>query len=86
MAYINLCTEEVNVCLCEAVDYTDSPLGVGEISVANARIYPSNWATLKSSAAGLKKKKKKKKTVGRVTYNWASLKSLATGKKANVSR
>ena len=23
LAHINLCTEEVNVCLCEAVDYTD---------------------------------------------------------------
>ena len=31
--------------------------GPGEISVANVRIYPLNWATLKSSAADLKKKK-----------------------------
>ena len=29
LAHINLCTEEVNVCLCEAVDYTNSLLGVG---------------------------------------------------------
>ena len=43
--------------------------------VANARIYPPNRATLKSSATGLKK------TFGRVTYYCASLKSLAAGKK-----
>ena len=28
LAHINLCTEEVNVCLCEAVDYSDSLLGI----------------------------------------------------------
>ena len=28
LAHINLCTVEVNACLCEAVDYIDSLLGV----------------------------------------------------------
>ena len=53
--------------------------GTGEISVANIRIYPINWVTLKSSAAGLK-------TVGWVTYYWAPLKSLAAGKNTDLPR
>ena len=60
-----------------------------EISVANARIYLQNWATLKSSTVGIKKKKKKKKKKKNTCwagdlYYWASLKSLAAGKKVNL--
>ena len=34
-------------------------------SIANAVVYPPNWVTLKSPAAG-------QKTVRRVAYNWAT--------------
>ena len=47
--------EEVNVCLCEAVDYTDSLLGVGELPSCLAWNNPSQ-PRLKTS----QKKKKKK--------------------------
>ena len=37
LAHINLCTKEVNVCLCKAVDYTGSLLGVILTSICDGQ-------------------------------------------------